>query len=326
MPGNVLTVDADVLVLKYAQQFYGADRVVAQILSESTTGPFDLKPPPGECRSTSTFGTLTVPRVLFVGVKPLVEFGYPEIREFAVRALGNLASMARPISTIALTLHGPGYGLDENECFLAELGGIVEAITMDRFPEALQTVRIVERGVRRAARLSALLEAYLPGGEIERDAQRLRRRIGDQRSETLRTVGYDSGGKQHVFVAMPFTEEAGDLFHYGIRKAVNESGYLCGRIDEMPAVGDVLPKIKEMIRAATFVVAELTGSSPNVYLEVGYAWGCGVPTILLIQQSQIDTLKFNVAGQRCVPYANIRDLENRLAAELRGLAAGVAPG
>ena len=258
---------------------------------------------------------------MFVGVRSLVDFRYAEIREFAVQALHRLAGAMPQARTVAITLHGPGYGLDESECFLSELAGITEAVTTGRFPDCLETVRIVEYNAKRAVRLSALLEEYLPRGEIERDAQRLRRRIGNERSETLRAVGYESGRKQHVFVAMPFAEEMGDLFHYGIRQAVNSSGYLCERIDEVPSVGDVLPKIKELIKSATFVVAELTGSSPNVYLEVGYAWGCGVPTILLIQHNEVGTLKFDVAGQRCVVYSSIRDLESRLATELRGLAA-----
>jgi len=321
VPGDVVTAEADVLVLKYAQKFHGADRVIASILRESTTAPADLTPPPGEYRLVPTYGALMAPQVLFVGVRRLIDFRYAEIREFAVRALHTLAGSMLSVGSVALTLHGPGYGLDETECFLSEIAGIAEAVTAGRCPNDLVTVRIVERSVRRAARLSALLEEYLPGGEVERDAQRLRHRIGNERSETLRAVGYDSGSKEHVFVAMPFAEEMGDLFHYGIRQAVNASGYLCERIDEIPSVGDVLPKIKELIKSAAFVVAELTGSSPNVYLEVGYAWGCGVPTILLIQQNEVGNLKFNVAGQRCVKYSNIRDLEQKLATELRGLTA-----
>lgn len=320
VPGDVLTAEADVLVLKYAQQFYGADRAVAAILRESTTGSLDLTPPVGEYRLIPTYGALWVPQVLFVGVRSLFDFRYAEIREFAVRALHTLADTMVSAGTIAFTLHGPGYGLDETECFLSEIAGIAEAVTAGRCPGDLETVQIIERSVNRATRLSDLLEQYLPGAAIERDAQRLHRRIGRERSETLRAVGYDSGAKEHVFVAMPFAEEMGDLFHYGIRQAVNATGYLCERIDEIPSVGDVLPKIKELIKTAAFVVAELTGASPNVYLEVGYAWGCGVPTILLIQHNEVGNLKFDVAGQRCVVYSTIRDLESRLATELRGLA------
>jgi len=39
-------------------------------------------------------------------------------------------------------------------------------------------------------------------GWIEADKGVLRRRLGKQRSEALQEVGYDSGEKPHVFVAM----------------------------------------------------------------------------------------------------------------------------
>jgi hypothetical protein len=80
-----------------------------------------------------------------------------------------------------------------------------------------------------------------------------------------------------------------------------------------------LTRIKERIKTAAFVVAELTGASPNVYLEVGYAWGRGVPTVLLIQQNEVANLRFDVAGQRCIVYSNIQDLEEKLASELVAL-------
>ena len=118
---------------------------------------------------------------------------------------------------------------------------------------------------------------------------------------------------------MPFADNLTDLFHYGIQPAIGSIGYLCERIDQTPAIGDILVKIKERIKTASFVVAELTGANPNVYLEVGYAWGCGVPTILLIHKEAMESLKFDVAGQRCIGYSSIRDLERKLSHELKFL-------
>jgi hypothetical protein len=58
-------------------------------------------------------------------------------------------------------------------------------------------------------------------------------------------------------------------------------------------------------------------ANPNVYLEVGYAWGRGRQTILLVRD--IKELKFDVAGYRCLVYKNIRDLETQLSRELQHL-------
>ncbi len=65
------------------------------------------------------------------------------------------------------------------------------------------------------------------------------------------------------------------------------------------------------------MIAELSGANPNVYLEVGYAWGKSRPTILLIKDDQ--ELRFDVHGQRCLKYERIRDLEESLKKELNEL-------
>jgi len=47
---------------------------------------------------------------------------------------------------------------------------------------------------------------------------------------------------------------------------------------------------------------------------VGYAWGFQRPTILLTRD--LNDLRFDVRGQRCVVYKRIRDLEDNLKHEL----------
>ena len=72
--------------------------------------------------------------------------------------------------------------------------------------------------------------------------------------------------------------------------------------------------VKSKISSADLVVADLSGANPNVYLEVGYAWAKGVDTVLLIDN--VDDLKFDVRGQRCLVYGSIKDLEQKLSGEL----------
>ena len=80
-------------------------------------------------------------------------------------------------------------------------------------------------------------------------------------------------GEMDVFVAMPFAEEFEDVYEFGIYEPVRKCGYICERVDETHFAGDILQRIKDRIQAAKFVLADLTGGRPNVYLEVGYAWG-----------------------------------------------------
>ena len=72
-----------------------------------------------------------------------------------------------------------------------------------------------------------------------------------------------------------------------------------------------------VIEKAELVIADLTSGNPNVYLEVGYAWGCRKSTILIVQNA--DDLKFDVKTQRCLVYKNIRDLERMLRDEIAKL-------
>lgn len=75
--------------------------------------------------------------------------------------------------------------------------------------------------------------------------------------------------------------------------------------------------VRNRIKTAKLVIADLTEANPNVYLEVGYAWGCEVPTVLLTKDT--DDLKFDTRGQRCLPYKRIKDLEDSLTKELKAL-------
>ena len=86
--------------------------------------------------------------------------------------------------------------------------------------------------------------------------------------------------KKTVFVAMPFAEEFEDVYQFGIYAAVRRCGYICEKVDESVFAGSIVERIMDGIRNAEFVIADLTLERPNVYLEVGYAWGMNKPVIL----------------------------------------------
>lgn len=123
--------------------------------------------------------------------------------------------------------------------------------------------------------------------------------------------------KKRLFVAMPFSLEMEDRFFYGMQRAADETGFSCDRVDKDAFTGDILKRVKDGIDNSVAVVADLTTSNPNVYLEVGYAWGIQKPTILLIQD--VNELCFDVRGQRCLKYSSIRSLEEVLTSELEAL-------
>ena len=96
----------------------------------------------------------------------------------------------------------------------------------------------------------------------------------------------------------------------GIQSVVCSAGFVCDRAALSAFTGDVLEWVRNRIKSASFVIADLTEGNANVYLEVGYAWGCGIPTVLLVRDTK--HLKFDVQGQRCLTYKKIKDLEEAL--------------
>ncbi|MGH6847736.1 MAG: hypothetical protein ACREC0_09920 [Methylocella sp.] len=319
--GDALEFKADVLALKYAQSLHGVDLAVFERLMEY--GLQTGLPKLAEFTFRDTEGSIGAKNVLFVGVKSVREFGYREIREFARKALAFLAGEAPDVVHMALTIHGPGYGLDEIEAFESELAGIVDAVTSGEFPQALRSITFIERNVGRARRMSAALKKLLPDGSLPVDGRGSISVLEEQVQNTLRTAGYLSTSKPHVFVAMPFAEEMDDVFHYGIQGAVNAAGLLCERADLSTFTGDVMDWVKRRISSAKLVVADLSSANPNVYLEVGYAWGCRIPTVLLARDT--NDLKFDVKSQRCILYKSIKSLEESLRGELLGLSKSGSP-
>jgi hypothetical protein len=310
---DVLNYAADVLALKHAQGLFGADAAVYTRLAQNHREP--KLPKLGDVALILSLGAVAADRVLFVGVQPLQRFGYAEIREFGRKVLASLVD--EKISHLALTIHGPGFGLDEIESFKSELAGIIAAVSDGDFPQTLNSISIVEKSHSRATRLIAVLQELVPSGFLRIDNQGAMVSLGDTTQDTLRSAGDGSIAKPHIFVAMPFVPEMDDVFHYGIQGAANAAGLLCERADLATFSGDIMQWVKDRIANAEMIVADLSSANPNVYLEVGYAWGCNIPTVLIVRD--VNDLKFDVRGQRCVVYKSIKELEASLARELPGV-------
>jgi|GEM_PF-468571 len=321
---DVREFKADVLVLKYAQSNFGVDKIISYDLNQ--VGKLDLKtisPPIGDFALVKNVGTTNFENFLFIGVPFLDEFGYREIRELMKNAF-NILSVNKPdISHVAMTIHGAGYGLDENEAAISQVTGVIEALQLGNFPKNLQKITIIENNHDRLTRVRKAIDQHLSKNKIVKRNHnewtysiRLSNLKFDGSNISIGAIA-KSETKRHIFVAMPFNEHMSDTFYYGIQKPINDNDFLCERIDKDIFIGDILAKIKNKIESCSAVVADLTLSNPNVYLEVGYAWGIKKPTILLVKEDE--KLKFDVQGQRCLIYRNIKNLEELLTKEIKGL-------
>jgi hypothetical protein len=224
---------------------------------------------------------------------------------------------------VAMTAHGAGTGLDEIEAFGAQLKGCTEALQAGHGPAQLNRISIVELVEDRARRFEQVLDKYLLNADYAAPMPEHKEKspvtINKDTAKKARSsiVAAPTAEKPHAFIAMPFSDDMEDVFYYGIQNSVHANGILCERVDKSAFTGDIMGYVQQRIETACVVIAELTGANPNVYLEVGYAWGKERPTILLVQSEK--ELEFDVRGHKCLTYRKIKDLEQSLNNELKGM-------
>jgi hypothetical protein len=308
---DVTTAAADVLLLKYAQRFYGADEAVAlRLVRDGVCEERDLTPDDGDFCLVETHGAIPAKSVLLVATPRLQDFRYPQMRQFARRAIEILATQRVPVTTLATTVHGAGYGLDIEESLRSLTFGFQQGLTTHPLP-SLNKLVFVERNARRFEVLRHALtdvELVLPTTVVS-TASTVEGTFAPQPSVAQR--------KKSVFVAMPFTEEYEDIYQFGIYAAVRRLGYVCEKVDESTFTGNIVDRITEGIRGAEFIIADLSLERPNVYLEVGFAWGLQKPVILIAREGQ--RLHFDLSHHKCLFYKTIGKLSDSLERTIRDM-------
>lgn len=323
---DVTNFPCDVLILKYAQHFYGADKFVSRLLVDKKgINISEIQPEIGQYRIIESKGHMECKHVMFLGVSELWTFRYAEISDFAKNALIRIKKSLDSARSVAFTIHGVGYGLDEVEAFQSQLRGIKNALDEGLVSDNFEKIFIVEKDKDRFERLKKYAAELSDNFNLSTKSS-----TEWQYSVTTTTINNNTEinkkplfvenkieEKPFVFVAMPFKKEFDDIFYFGIQGAVHENGLLCERIDQDSFTGDIFTRILSKIEQAKFVIAELSGANPNVYLEVGYALGKGKATILLTKD--IKDLQFDIRGYKCLSYERIIDLKEKLTKELSSL-------
>lgn len=118
-------------------------------------------------------------------------------------------------------------------------------------------------------------------------------------------------GKPFVFVLMPFSSNFDDIYRYGIKKACEEQGAYCERVDEQMFDGAILDRIYNQIARADVIVADMTGRNANVFYETGYAHALKKKVVLLTQSS--DDIPFDLKHYTHIVYGgSISNLADQL--------------
>jgi hypothetical protein len=311
---NVTELSTDLLLLKHAQDFYGADAAVYLRLKEAgVCEDGEVSPELGEHVLIECEGAVAARRALFVGTPPLREFKYREMRQFARRAIEIIAAEQPDVRTVTTTTHGAGYGLDIGEALQSLIFGFQQGLAAHPLPR-LEKIIFVEISARRAEMLRGLLADVKIVSPQAPDQVALTAKAQPAGPVVIKPPA-EPARKKSVFVAMPFSEEFEDVYQFGIYGAVRKCGYVCEKVDESVFAGSIVERIMDGIKNAEFVIADLTMEKPNVYLEVGYAWGTQKPVLLIAREGH--KLHFDLSHHKCIFYKTIGKLAESLDKTIR---------
>jgi hypothetical protein len=323
---DVTNFPCDVLILKYAQQFYGVDKFISKLLVDKRGIDIsEIQPDIGQYRIIEPKEHMKCKHVMFLGVPELWTFRYAQISDFARVALNRIKKVLNSARSVAFTIHGVGYGLDELEAFQSQLIGLKSALDDGMISDSFEKIYIVERDEDRFKRLKKYIAetSHNFGFSTNSETKWQYSITTETKKNNIEIIAEPHmveskiEEKPFVFVAMPFKKEFDDIFYFGIQGAVHENGLLCERIDQDSFTGDILTRILDKIEQAKFVVADLSEANPNVYLEVGFAWGKGKATVLIAKN--VKDLQFDIKGHKCLSYERIIDLKEKLSKELSSL-------
>ncbi|NDJ76660.1 MAG: hypothetical protein GYB65_10410 [Chloroflexi bacterium] len=317
--GDALAFETDVLVVKHAPTTSGLGAVMRKYLTEDAAmlpGASEYRVWPGTRNTRAEY-------ILMVGAPPAWSMRYPQLRDLARRMLDALWEQGLDVRHMTTTVHGiqTAAGLDEVEAFRALLLGMADAYETGHYPPTLERITFIEHDTNRVRLFQQTLTQFLPTPPpptVDKiDTATMAVMAGKQSFEPAYRKPEADDATPHVFVAMPFADAYEDHYYLAIQPAVRETGLLCERMDLDTFTGDIMDHMLERIRTARLVIAVLDGANPNVYLEVGYAWGVQTPTVLIAHEEQ--GLPFDVRGHRVLMYDRIYRLKQMLQAELATL-------
>jgi hypothetical protein len=106
------------------------------------------------------------------------------------------------------------------------------------------------------------------------------------------------GQPRPAFVAISYAPQFADI-KAAIVAAGAAANFTCEVTGDLNTPGDIMNQVWQGIRGADVVVAEITGSNPNVMIEVGMAAALGKEVIVV---SQSDSLPFDIKHWRRITY------------------------
>lgn len=319
--GNVTRFEADVMAFKYARSFHGADMVVAKQLEQHAhIPPEELAAEPGEYNYLPTNGAIAAEHVLYIGTPGLGGFRYPQIQEFASSTLNILAKVAPETQHLAMTVHGPGFGLDGNESITSQFLGYLQALQSPTWSMGLEQITIVERNGARVEQMRNTIDTLLKDAPYATPLDNGWGYWLTLNEPSVEIPVMPKVEKAYAYVVMPLQSDNDDLYIYGIQTPIHAHGLLCERSTEEADmhIQSFFDTLKTRIEQATVAVIELTKADPSVFLQLGYVWRSGIPTIFLIKENE--PFYFELPSD-VIRYRKIRDVDTAISGVLDTLKA-----
>lgn len=121
--------------------------------------------------------------------------------------------------------------------------------------------------------------------------------------------------KRLCFVLMPFKDDMKEVYWQAIKPACESANFTALRVDEVKGVYNINKKIIENIFSSDAIIADLTGSNPNVFYEMGVAHAIGNKTIMIIQRKE--KVPFDVSTYHAIHYeqseSGLQELKTNIA-------------
>ncbi|MCA9889735.1 MAG: toll/interleukin-1 receptor domain-containing protein [Anaerolineae bacterium] len=319
--GDIAAQAADVVVFKYARGFHGADRYIASLLQKADA-PVDTASlnNRGDVYFGVTKGALVSPYVMYMSMPNIFNLKYGEIRQFGEMILGKLTEAYPAAQHVAMTVHGPGIGLDISEAVLAQFGGLLDALQTGQYPPTLQSITIVEKHEVRHAQLLETMTPYLeesaiaqPGaGETGVYDLVLNAGASDGLQEAVASV---ADVKPYAVAIVPLGDAYSDIFYYGIQRPTHAYGLLCETFSIDSSQPLEIDALRQQIRQAQVVIADVGQFDHSIALGLGLAWGANRPVILVSDEGHLTPMFTDY--QPLLTYSKIWHLEERLASVLK---------
>lgn len=314
--GNALEFPCDVLVMKTAKGSRGLETQVAKSLIKSGRGIrlSDLSEL-GTYQLVPSDDVIAPQQCLFIRTVATARFSYRQVREFFTHALEILGKDAPQVEHIAMTVQGVRtvLQLDEGESLMAQIAGLMDAIKAGTAPKNLKRISIIDRDKPRIERLRKAVTPFFDEVDYatKLEGENWAYQLLFSQTEAIETP--DAGReivKPYAFVLMPESEELEDIFYYGIQRPIHAMGLLCERNADNERTSQDLNSMMERIGLASALICDVSEANPEVYLQLGYAIGKGIPVAMISRQDKPDF------GET-MAYQKIWELEERLSQWLK---------